>query len=256
LPLNPADEEELSRTILRDQVGIDPRQLTPILELAAIGLINSAWRNTAVENWHAQGRLHDGDMLRINSHSTWRLRQLLFRWRAEMGFTPDSPANVLNGVGFDDFRWLGGRIWTWIINPSRRLANGMILRDLAGENLADLERDADQALTAFVYQAEDRDVGFAFTRAAAHGGRACRHWWGHPAWPPVVARFLTALDNPGDDHWGQDGELRNRLRPEPARVQDRDALTRTLLRRPWELDSVSAAWIVSAGIGYLRHKVG
>lgn len=97
MPLNPADEEELSRTILRDQVGIDPRQLTPILELAAIGLINSAWRNTAVENWHAQGRLHDGDMLRINSHSTWRLRQLLFRWRAEMGFTPDSPANVLNG---------------------------------------------------------------------------------------------------------------------------------------------------------------
>jgi hypothetical protein len=40
------------------------------------------------------------------------LQQLLFRWRNEMGFTPDGPANVLNGVGFDDFRWLGGRIWT------------------------------------------------------------------------------------------------------------------------------------------------
>lgn len=91
--MSPADEEELSRTILRDQVGVDPRQLTPVLELAALGLINAAWRNTAVEHWHAQGRLHDGDMLRINSHSTWRLRQLLFRWRAEMGFTPDSPAS-------------------------------------------------------------------------------------------------------------------------------------------------------------------
>ena len=173
-----------------------------------------------------------------------------------MGFTPDSPANVLNGVGSGDFRWLGGRIWTWIINPGRRLANGMVLRDLAGENLPDLERDADQALTAFVYQAEGRDVGFAFTRAAAHGGLACRHWWGHPAWPPLVARFLTALDNPGDEHWGQNGELRNWLRPEPARVQDRDALARTLLRLPWDLDPNSAEWIVSAGIGYLRHKVG
>ena len=70
LPLSPADEEELSRAILRDQVGVDPRHLTPVLELAALGLINAAWRNTAVENWHAQGRLHDGDMLRINSHST------------------------------------------------------------------------------------------------------------------------------------------------------------------------------------------
>jgi hypothetical protein len=182
LPLSPADEEELSRTILRDQVGVDPRHLTPVLELAALGLINSAWRNTAVENWHAQGRLHDGDMLRINSHSTWRLRQLLFRWRAEMGFTPDSPANVLNGVGFGDFRWLGGRIWTWIINPSRRLANGIVLRDLAGENLPDLERDADQALTALVYQAEARDVGFAFTWAAARS-------YSHAAAPALGPRF-------------------------------------------------------------------
>ena len=71
-----------------------------------------------------------------------------------------------------------------------------------------------------------------------------------------MGRFLTALGNPGDDHWGQYGELRNRLRPEPERVQDRDALTRTLLRRPWDLDSNSAEWIVSAGIGYLKHKVG
>jgi hypothetical protein len=105
-----------------------------------------------------------------------------------MGFAPDSPANVLNGVGFDDFAWLGGRIWTWTINPSRRLANGAVLRDLVGENLPDLERDADQALTAFVYQAEGRDVGFAFTRTAAHGGLACRYWWGPPPgrpWWPV-----------------------------------------------------------------------
>ncbi len=109
---------------------------------------------------------------------------------------------------------------------------------------------------ACAHQAEGRDVGFAFTRAAAHGGLRCRHWWGHPAWPALVTRFLTALDDPGDDHWGQDGELRSRLRPEPARVQDRDALSRTLLRQPWDLDSNSAAWIVSAGIGHLRHKVG
>jgi hypothetical protein len=43
----------------------------------------------------------------------------------------------------------------------------------------------------------------------------------------LVARFLAALDNPGDDHWGQDGELRARLRPEPETVRDRDTLSRT-----------------------------
>jgi len=75
-----------------------------------------------------------------------------------------------------------------------------------------LETDADEALTAFVYQAEDRGVGFAFRRAAAHGGLACRHWWGHPAWPELVDRFIRALDDPGDPHWGDNGEFRVRLR--------------------------------------------
>jgi hypothetical protein len=117
-----------------------------------------------------------------------------------------------------------------------------------------LENDADEALTAFVYQAEDRGVGFAFRRAAAHGGLACRHWWGHPAWPELVDRFIRALDDPGDPHWGDNGEFRVRLRAEPAAVQDRNSLRRTLLQQPWALDFGSAQWIVAAGIGYLRHR--
>ena len=75
-----------------------------------------------------------------------------------------------------------------------RLVNRMVLRDLAGENLADLERDADQALTAFVYQAEDRDVGFAFTRAAAHGGLGVPS----PAGPSRLASLGGSFpDRPG-----------------------------------------------------------
>lgn len=118
----------------------------------------------------------------------------------------------------DDFRWLGGRIYQWIVNPSRRLPTGVTLRDVARGNLPQLENDADEALTAFVYQAEDRGVGFAFRRAAAHGGLACRYWWGHPAWPELVDRFVRALDDPGDPHWGDNGEFRVRLRAEPAAV--------------------------------------
>lgn len=42
-----------------------------VLDLAAVGIVNSAWRNSPAEDWHAQGRLDDGDMLRINAHNTW-----------------------------------------------------------------------------------------------------------------------------------------------------------------------------------------
>jgi hypothetical protein len=66
--LSPQREDELVVQTLRDQAGIDPRSLRPILRLTALGLVNSAWRNTHVEDWHAEGRLHDGDMLRISSH--------------------------------------------------------------------------------------------------------------------------------------------------------------------------------------------
>ncbi|HCU92789.1 MAG TPA: hypothetical protein DHU96_08620 [Actinobacteria bacterium] len=69
-------------------------------------------------------------------------------------------------------------------------------------------------------------------------------------------RFLRAFDDPGDSHWGPDAQFRVRLRPEPAAVQDRVMLRRNLLRQPRALDDDSAQWVVSAGIGYLRHAAG
>lgn len=249
-------EDELVVQILRDQAGIDPGSLRPVLRLAALGLVNSAWRNTHVEDWHAEGRLHDGDMLRISSHMSWRLDQLLWRWRTQMGIAPDAPAHSLDEISIDDSRWLGGRVYQWITNPSRRLPTGATLREVARENLPQFQNDADQVLTAFVYQTEDRGAGFAFRRAAAHGGLACRRWWGHPAWPELVERFIQALDDPKDPHWGDDGKFRVRLPAEPATVQDRNSLRRTLLQQPWTLDSGSAQWIVTAGIGHLRQYNG
>jgi hypothetical protein len=73
--LTPEREEQLITEHFRDHLGIDPSKARPAADLAAIGLVNGTWRNTCVENWHAEGRLEDGDMLRINSHTTWRVRQ-------------------------------------------------------------------------------------------------------------------------------------------------------------------------------------
>lgn len=171
------------------------------MRLTALGLVSSAWRNTCVEDWHAEGRLHDGDMLRISSHMSWRLDQLLWRWRTQMGIAPDAPAHSLDGISFDDFRWLGGRIYQWMVNPSQRLPTGVTLRDVARGNLPQLENDADEALTAFVYQAEDRGAGFAFRRAAAHGGLACRHWWatlpGQSWWTGSSGPLMTPVTPTG-----------------------------------------------------------
>lgn len=49
---------------------VDPDRLGPVLDVAAVGIVNSAWRNSVVENWHSgRGPLSDADMLVINSRT-------------------------------------------------------------------------------------------------------------------------------------------------------------------------------------------
>jgi hypothetical protein len=221
----------------------------------ALGLVNGVWRNTSIENWHAEGRMHDGDMLRINSHTSWRVRQRLRKWVAENGLTAGGPVSALDGIMTEDVEWLAALLFRWFVNPRRKLPTGVVLGELAGDDLSDYEDDAAAALGGFVQQAEDRGTRFALMRAAAHGAGACRHWWGHPQWPDLVGRFLSVLDDPGNEHWGPGGEWRNRLLPEPVGVADRKSFRRILLGRPWELSPESAQWVTNAGIGYLRSKV-
>ncbi|MFD0348902.1 hypothetical protein ACFQ0M_28315 [Kitasatospora aburaviensis] len=57
--------------------GTDPADLAALLDVLAIGITNGSWRNSCLENWHAEGRLSDGDMMRVNSHTTHGVRQRL-----------------------------------------------------------------------------------------------------------------------------------------------------------------------------------
>lgn len=245
-------EEQLIDDMLRDRGGIDPDRLGPVVDLAALGMVNNAWRNTCVEDWHAEGRMHDGDMMRINSHMTWRARQIFRRWVTETGLVADGPLSALEGIPAEYVEWLAIRVFRWLVNPRRKLITGATLVELAGDDLEEYEDTADLRLGGFAKQAAERGARFGFARTAAHGAVACPHWWGHPRWPDLVDKLLLALDDPADGHWGQEGESRRRLLPEPPDVADRKLLRQVLRSRPWDLSSESAAWLVSAGIGYLR----
>jgi hypothetical protein len=251
--ISPQREEALLEAVLRYQVGIDPDRLGPVLDLAAVGIVNSGWRNSPVEDWHAgDGPLSDGDMLRVNAHTTWRVREIMRRWRTDFTLTARSPMAALDGLETDYVAWLAARIFRWLINPSRRLPTGVTLADLAGDDLGEFTEHVDGTLGGFAATAERRGARFALYRAAAHGGLACPHWWGTPTWPELVRTFVHTLDDPGHSHWGPEGTWRTRLSREPAQVADRGGLQRILHDRPWDLEPVAARWIVSAGIGYLR----
>lgn len=250
--ITPEREEQLLADLLRERAGIDPGTVGPLIGLAAIGMVNGAWRNTCVENWHAEGRIRDGEMLRVNSHTTWRARQLMRRWMREAGLSDAAPTSELDAISSDSIWLLAHRLFQWLASPARRIPTGMTLAQLAGDDLAEYRNDADGCLSAFGSQAAERGARFAFMRTAAHGGVACSRWWGHPHWPSRTARFMQALGNPADDHWGPGGEYRAGLPAEPADIADRARLHRLLLSRPWELSPDAAQWLVSAGIRYAR----
>lgn len=145
--LSPERQMELIDQMLREYGRIDPDDLGAVMSLLALGLMNGAWRNTCVEDWNAEGRLHNGDMLRINSHSTWRVGQRVTGWLTETGLSGDSSSEALERVSFDDAEHLVARLYGWLTNPRRELPTGQPLKDLAGDQISEYEECADMALS-------------------------------------------------------------------------------------------------------------
>ena len=117
IPLAWSAPGAVDRLRLRAVAGRLDGRLGPIIDLAALGLVNASWRHTCVEDWHAGGRMHDGDMMRVNSHMTWRARQILRRWMAENGLAADGPLSALDGVPAQDIEWLAVWVFRWLVNP-------------------------------------------------------------------------------------------------------------------------------------------
>ncbi|MGH8908817.1 MAG: hypothetical protein ACRD0K_20565 [Egibacteraceae bacterium] len=171
------------RAILHERVGIDPDDAATVLDLAAIGITNGAWRNGPVEDWHAQGRIRDGGMLRANVATTKLVHAVL---ETRLGGVLDT--------AFSDELFLA--VFEALADPDRVLPDGRTLCELAGEDLDELVEHMDGALGAIAISAERRGVPFALLRAAAHGGLACSRWWGTPWWPAIVAAFIARLPAP------------------------------------------------------------
>jgi hypothetical protein len=244
--------------LLRQEVGVDPNDAAVILNLAAIGITNGAWRNSQVEDWHGDGRIYDGGMLRTNVATTKLVREAL---DDHLGDVFDDEGDVLFAT--EDFADLDSDlsnelfldIFERLSDPERLLPDRRTLRQLAGEDLDRLVDHMDRTLGGIAASAERHGLDFALQRAAVHGGLACTRWWGTPWWPDIVAEFLARLDNPQHRHWGEAGERYARLPAQPPEVADRRLLRALLLEAPEELSEEGAEFCVDAGIGYISEPI-
>ena len=168
---------ERCEAILRHQIGIDPQHLGSVLDLVALGIVNSAWRNSPVEDWHAHGGLSDGEMLRINAHTTWRVRQIMRRWRADEGLAPDAEMAALDSLDSDAIVRLATRIYRWLVTPTRRLPTGATLSEVAGDDLGAFRQHADEVLGSVIASIDSDGARYVLLCAAARGGMACKRWF-------------------------------------------------------------------------------
>jgi hypothetical protein len=246
------------RALLREEIGIEPNDTAVILNLAAIGITNGAWRNSPVEDWHGDGRIHDGGMLRTNVATSKLVRDV---FNDHLGEVLDDEGDLLIvtedlatlDTDFSDELFVA--IFERLSDPERVLPDGRALRQLAGEDLDELIDHMDQALGGITRSAERHGLDVALQRAAVHGGLACSHWWGTPWWPDIVAEFIARLGNPQHPHWGEGGEWYARLPPQPPEVIDWRRLRALLLDAPEPLSEESAEFCVAAGIGYVSEPI-
>jgi hypothetical protein len=224
-----------------------------VLKLAAIGITNGTWRNSPLEDRHAEGRIHDGLMLRTNVATTKLVRDVLTdQFGAIIGGegVPLIATEDLGDLEADFSDELFMRLFERLSDPTRVLPDGRSLRQLAGQDLDDLVDHMDRTLGGIAADADRHGLDFAMQRTAAHGGLACAHWWGTPWWPDIVTEFLARLEDPHHPHWGNDGDRYARLPTQPAEVADRRQLRMLLLDAPEALSDEGAEFCVEAGIGF------
>lgn len=235
--------------------GVDADLLGPVLDATAVGLVNSAWRNSVVEDWHAgTGPLSDADLMIINSHTTWRARQLLHRWRRDLLLAYDDPTSAIDTEA-DHFEWLVSRLYSWLANPRRRLPTGPMLSDIAGADMGEYDDHVRGVLGGWLAQADDLGVSGSLWRGALHGVLACPHWWGTPTWPQLVDDGVQVAFNPDDEYWKRYSFTLADMGHLPEQISRPKAMRAILLHRPWTLDGASARWIVHMGLGHLGRPV-
>jgi len=166
--------------VLREQIGVDPNNPSVVLNLAAIGITNGTWRNSPLEDWHGEGRIHDGGMLRANVATTKLVRGVLTDHLGKIVGHEGVALTAIEDLAdlradFSDELFVS--IFERLADPVRVLPDGRTLRQLAGGDLDELVDHMDRALGGIAASAELHGLDFTLLEAAAHGGLACSHWW-------------------------------------------------------------------------------
>ena len=243
--------------------------LPGLVNLASVGIVLHAWRNSPLEDAHTSpwSPLSDGEMMRTNAASTRLTREMLATFCTEvldvslpmLSSAPTREATLLledcdSLDEFDDVDLLIDEL----LNPlsvaftRRVLPCGYTVAEATGEFFEDLVEHVATKLDQFAFVAEEFGLREAlYLKAAAGDGQ---DWWLTPAWPESVGALEVVLSDPDHRHWKIGGYPDHNTRPD--RCTDIPQLAAALRDGPDRLTAAEAAWCVNtAAIRFARSRV-
>jgi hypothetical protein len=248
-------DDSFDRQVLRDVLpglNVHPDDVITLLRYAPLALTHLTWRNTVLEDWHVEGRIHDPDMFRTNADTTLIFQQALWSAFGEQigsgdlacldDLTDEEDGEAFEAALYDacaeGFR------------ADRRLPNGMALSELAQGELNVLQEHASTQIGALAAKAGELGVDVVLMFLAIRGRLACDRWWGSPKWPAIVDKFIALLRDPTDGWW----HVGHRPFPTawPAETADLDHLRHLLLSRPYLLSYEAADFCVDNALGFVQ----
>lgn len=231
--------------------GLHPDDVARVLRHAALGLTHQVWRNSVLEDWHADRTksLSDADMMRANAQTTDWVRQALLGPFQEFSLDLHSLDDVDELFDENLFAHLHREaLETWVA-ADRCLPHGVTLGELGGDQLVQLREHASLQTLALYEQAEEHGVATVLLFLAVRGlTNETSRWWSHDDWPWRVDRLISALADRAHPWWQRDSDIEY---PALAETMDLDQLRACLLNGPHHLSNEEAEMCLEAGIGFM-----
>jgi hypothetical protein len=249
---------DVLRKILEDR-GFEPDNLDQMVDMAAVGITAMWWRNTQVEDWHAGtdiGALSDADMYRINTQTTFKVRERLKRWCRQQDIRGMAQVAEANPAHLETVVYL---LYRWFTNPKRLLVTGETLYDVVAQTLSNArahpEGNVPDDVTPESELAAYRDevagaASYALLCMDKHDPRSVLYgpavssiawatgWWGKPRYASHVDAVFAALNNPDHRIW------RGKPIPAPPAGTDLAEVRKLMLSRPWQLPDAVCEWLI------------
>jgi hypothetical protein len=149
-----------------------PLTLAVVARVAAVGITHDAWRSGPVEDWHAAGRISDGQMMRISSMTTWEVEGHIAEWCADLGLEADGTIDELDNVDGQEFDFLAAQLLEWITDRTRVLANYQMLAEIADDGeLGQLFTHAEGVFERMIDEADAHGITYPLLSAALRAQR-------------------------------------------------------------------------------------